>query len=50
MLCQYKYCDKKILSRFAMKIWNNVRIQETLYNAEMEARLCIGFWNKKLLN
>jgi len=22
-----------------MKIWNNVRIQETLYNAEMEARL-----------
>ncbi len=39
MLCQCKYCDKKILSRFAMKIWNNVRIQETLYNAEMEARL-----------
>jgi len=22
-----------------MKIWNNVRIQETLYNAEMEAIL-----------
>ena len=36
MLCQCKYCDKKILSRFTMKIWNN---KKPLYNAEMEAIL-----------
>ena len=39
MSCQCKCCNKKILSKFAMKIWNNVRIQETLYNAEIKARL-----------
>jgi len=39
MSYQCEYCNKKILSIFAMKIWNNVRIQETLYNAEVEAKL-----------
>jgi len=39
MSCQCEYCNKKILSRFAMTIWNDVRIQETLYDAEVEAKL-----------
>ena len=43
-----KYCDKKILFRFAMKIWNNVRIQETLYNARNGSYIiALDFGTKK---
>ncbi|GBC21856.2 vertnin [Rhizophagus irregularis DAOM 181602=DAOM 197198] len=47
--CQCKCCDKKLLSKFAMKIWNNVRIQETLYNAEIKARLWHWILEQKTL-
>src|SRR6266542_2200050 len=49
MSCQCKCCNKKILSKFAMKIWNNVRIQETLYNAEIKARLWHWILEQKTL-
>jgi len=49
MSCQCKCCDKKILSKFAMKLWNNVRIQETLYNAEIKARLWHWILEQKTL-
>ena len=39
MSCQCECCNKKILSKSAMKIWNHIRIQEDLYNAEEIARL-----------
>jgi len=39
MSCQCECCNKKILSKFAMKIWNHIRIQEDLYNAKEKARL-----------
>ena len=47
-LCQCNNCDKKILFRFAMKIWNNVRIQETLYNARNGSYIiALDFGTKK---
>jgi hypothetical protein len=49
MSCQCKCCDKKILSKFAIKIWNNVRIQETLYDAEVKARLWHWILEQKTL-
>jgi hypothetical protein len=49
MSCQCKCCNKKILSKFAMKIWNNVRVQETLYNAEIKARLWHWILEQKTL-
>jgi hypothetical protein len=49
MSCQCKCCSKKILSKFAMKIWNNVRVQETLYNAEINARLWHWILEQKTL-
>ena len=45
-----KCCDKKLLSKFAIKIWNNVRIQETLYNAETKARLWHWILEQETLN
>ena len=45
-----KCCDKKLLSKFAIKIWNNVRIQETLCNAETKARLWHWILEQKTLN